>query len=269
MAKQEPLKEELIEGICRIIGDTDKGLTGTEIGKLLLDSKIPDTDPSLTKWKRLYNAFANWQNDHQCSNNIWDFIKRAMAPVRYLNDKDKFEFRRIELNKRLSFIGIEITDAGKLVKTAIVDTIEEAERKADRLKSVLNERNVHQDVLRFCKAELLQDNYFHAVFETTKSVADKIRDLSGLISDGNELIDLAFAINNPILIINNLTTETEKSEHKGFANLLRGFFGMFRNTVAHAPRIQWEITENDALDIMTLASLFHRRLDKSQKIRNI
>ncbi|HAQ18271.1 MAG TPA: TIGR02391 family protein [Prolixibacteraceae bacterium] len=267
MAKQEPLKEELIEGICKIIAETNLGLSGTEIGKLLADSKITDTDPELTKWKRLYNAFANWQNEHQCSNNIWDFIKRAMAPVRYLNDKDKFDFRRIELNKRLSFIGIEIAETGKILKTTKVETIGEAERKADRLKHLLLERNVHQDVLRFCKAELLQENYFHAVFESTKSVADKIRDLSGITSDGNDLIDSVFAVNNPILIINNLTTETEKSEHKGFANLLRGFFGMFRNTTAHAPKIKWTINENDALDIMTLASLFHRRLDNSHKIR--
>jgi uncharacterized protein (TIGR02391 family) len=225
------------------------------------------TDPELTKWRRLYNAFANWQNEHQCSNNIWDFIKRAMAPVRYLNDKDKFDFRRIELNKRLSFIGIEIAETGKILKTSKVETIGEAERKADRLKHLLSERNVHHDVLRFCKAELLQENYFHAVFESTKSVADKIRDLSGITSDGNDLIDSVFAVNNPILIINNLTTETEKSEHKGFANLLRGFFGMFRNTTAHAPKIKWTINENDALDIMTLASLFHRRLDNTHKIR--
>jgi len=267
MAKQVPLKEEMLEGICQIIAETENGLTGSEIGKLLADAKIPDTDPSLTKWKRLYNAFENWQNEFQCSNHIWDFLKRSMAPVRYLNDKDKFDFRRIELNKRLSFIGVEISESGKLLKTNKVETINEAERKADKLKSLLTDRNVHQDVLRFCKAELLQDNYFHAVFETTKSVADKIRNLSGLTSDGNSLIDSAFAISNPILIINNLTTETEKSEHKGFANLLKGFFGMFRNTTAHAPRIEWEITENDALDIMTLASLFHRRLDKSHKIR--
>jgi uncharacterized protein (TIGR02391 family) len=267
MAKQEPLKEEMIEGVCKIIADTSMGLSGAEIGKLLADSKIPDTDPNLTKWKRLYNSFAHWQNSHQCSNNIWDFLKRAMAPVRYLNDKDKFEFRKRELNKRLSFIGVEILDSGNFRKTDKVETIDEAEKKADRLRNILRDRNVHQDVLRFCKAELLQYNYFHAVFETTKSVADKIRNLTGLTSDGNNLIDSAFAINNPILIINNLTTETEKSEHKGFANLLKGFFGMFRNTTAHAPRIEWEIIENDALDIMTLASLFHRRLDNSHRIR--
>lgn len=267
MTVQQKLSGELIESICKVIADTNTGLSGAEIAKLLGDSKIPDTDPQITKWKRLYNAFANWQNTHQCSNNIWDFLKKAMAPVRYLNDKEKFEFRRAELNLRLSFVGIEISESGRLVKTQRVETIAEAEKKASHLKNLLVTRNVHPDVLKFCKAELLQDNYFHAVFETTKSVADKIRDLSGLTSDGNELIDYVFSVTNPILLINNLITETEKSEHKGFANLLRGFFGMFRNTTAHAPKIKWSINEDDALDIMTLASFFHRKLDLSQRIR--
>ena len=113
----------------------------------------------------------------------------------------------------------------------------------------------------------MENNYFHAVFEAVKSVADKIRRLSGETNDGSPLVDAVFSINNPILIINDLITETEKSEQKGFANLLKGFFGMFRNTLAHEPKIKWEIKEFDALDVMTLASLFHRRLDNATRIR--
>jgi uncharacterized protein (TIGR02391 family) len=44
-------------------------------------------------------------------------------------------------------------------------------------------------------------------------------------------------------------------------NLMKGMFGAFRNVTAHAPRISWEITEQDALDLLTIASLLHRRLD--------
>jgi uncharacterized protein (TIGR02391 family) len=48
-------------------------------------------------------------------------------------------------------------------------------------------------------------------------------------------------------------------------NLMKGFFGTFRNPTAHAPRIAWKITEQDALDMMTVASLLHRRLDDAVK----
>jgi hypothetical protein len=41
-------------------------------------------------------------------------------------------------------------------------------------------------------------------------------------------------------------------------NLMKGMFGAFRNVTAHAPKISWVITEQDAMDLLTL---LHRRLD--------
>ena len=88
-----------------------------------------------------------------------------------------------------------------------------------------------------------------------------IRGRSGLSSDGGDLIDSAFGGSNPVLGINVLSSDTEKSEQKGFANLLKGLFGTFRNPTAHAPRIEWEMTEEDALDLFTMASYAFRRVD--------
>jgi len=64
---------------------------------------------------------------------------------------------------------------GKLRRQAVARTLTEAEERAGRLKAELRRRGVHADVLTFCRAELFDKNYFHAVFEATKSVADKIR----------------------------------------------------------------------------------------------
>ena len=188
-----------------------------------------------------------------------------MQPVRYLSDKDTFELRLSALNKVFSFIGIELQENGKYRKIEAVQTLTEAENRARNLRDELADRNVHEDVLEFCKTELLVDNYFHAVFEATKSVADKIRRKTGLQYDGSQLIDAAFSLKAPLLKINPLISETDKSEHAGFANLLKGFFGMFRNTLAHEPKIKWDINEKDALDIMALALLMHRRLDTAEK----
>jgi hypothetical protein len=51
-----PFSPQHLEAICRVLADTDTGLTGSEIGYLLQDSRIVDTDPSNTKWKRLFNS---------------------------------------------------------------------------------------------------------------------------------------------------------------------------------------------------------------------
>ena len=142
----------------------------------------------------------------------------------------------------------------------------EADERASRLRTTLLNRSVHPDVLQFCRAELVQSNYFHAVFEATKSVADKIRVKSGLVTDGSQLVDEAFGLGqsgHPRLAFNSLQTPTDRSEHTGLMTLIKGLFGAFRNTTAHAPKIYWPIAEQDALDILSLASLIHRRLDSA------
>ena len=106
------------------------------------------------------------------------------------------------------------------------------------------------------------------MLEAAKSVANKIRNLSGLTSDGAELATKAFGLGSsgtPVLAINPLLTETEKGEQRGFTNLLIGLFGTFRNPTAHAEKIYWPITEQDAMDILSLVSLVHRKLDSATK----
>jgi len=68
---------------------------------------------------------------------------------------------------------------------------------ASALRKALVERKVHADVLNFCRAELLVDNYFHAVFEAAKSIAEKLRQKTGLGSDGSQLVDEALGIGRP------------------------------------------------------------------------
>src|SRR3546814_10818908 len=67
----------------------------------------------------------------------------------------------------------------------------------------------------------------------------------------------------PLLAINARTTGSQRSEQSGFANLVRGAFGMFRNPTAHEPRIYWSMTKEDAEDLLTIVSLIHRRLDSA------
>ncbi len=266
MSKQIPvIPSNVLESICKVIADTSYGLTGSELNKAILDARMKDVNPGMTKWKRLYNSCVEVQNRTGCSNNILTLIQMSYHPSRFINNKEVFEDRRSEINTILSFVGLRLNENGKFSSVEKSETISDAQKRATSLLKKLTDRNVHPDVLAFCKSELLQDNYFHAVFEATKSVADKIRQLTGRTDDGNPLVVSAFNVNNPILKINDLGDDTKRSEQKGFSNLLTGFFGMFRNTTAHAPRIHWVIEESDALDIMTMASMLHRRLDNAER----
>ena len=209
--------EANLEQVCNVLGDTSSGLTGSEIGRYLRECGIADPNPGMTKRIRLYEALVARQMQDRCANNVCAFIQRVMNPVLHVQSPDYFRSKQTELNRVLSFEGLRLTDQGTLEACAQARTISEAEAAADQLRRKLLDRGVHADVLRFCRAELVQGNYFHAVL--------------------------------PLLA----------------RTLMKGFFGTFRNPTAHAPRIVWRITEQDALDMMTVASLLHRRLDDAVK----
>jgi uncharacterized protein (TIGR02391 family) len=253
-----------LEAIAKALGDTSEGLTGTEIGHILASLKMADPNPDITKWQRLYNALVVRQNYSKNRRATLEFIRQAMKPARYVKSPEKFETRRTNLNLTLSFSGLAIDESGKVISITKSNTLSEAAKRAEELRADLKTRGVHPDVLRFCRAELVADNYFHAVLEAAKSIADKLRSKTGLTEDGVELVDKALSGNSPLVCINSLATKSERSEQTGFATLIKGTFGMFRNPTAHEARILWNMTKEDAEDLLTLASLIHRRLDNAK-----
>jgi hypothetical protein len=86
MAKIDKLDLSIVESICKVLGDTEKCFTGTEIAKLLHESGIEDIDSANTKWKRLNSALANKQQVDACANNLLAFIQNSLNPARHYNN---------------------------------------------------------------------------------------------------------------------------------------------------------------------------------------
>jgi uncharacterized protein (TIGR02391 family) len=254
------LNAQIIESLSRLLANE---LTGSNIGDLLCTAQLDDIDTNNSKWKRLRAAFINYQNIKHTSNNILAFIQQTLAPVRHIHNEENFQNLRSEINILLSFVGLELTNECKYKLVDRAKTINEAEERANNLKNKLKNTNVHDKIFEYCRAELLVNNYFHAVFEATKSIADRLRKITGLYVDGNNLVELAFATNNVLVHINNFTNETDRSEHIGLCNLIKGIFGIIRNPTAHEPKIKFVITEEEAIDILIMISFIHKRLDKS------
>lgn len=129
MKSEPPFEQSVLEEISKILADTYGGLTGREIGSLLAQCRVNDTDPTATKWIRLFNALANYQIRFNTGNHVIGFIHKAMSPARYLKDengKNQFEYRRNELNKVLALCGYSINDEGKVKYSQKVTTIDEA-----------------------------------------------------------------------------------------------------------------------------------------------
>lgn len=257
MAIVPPFSEGQIEAVAKLLGDCG---SGTDISRVLADRVLVDESGESTKWRRLHWIFRDTQRRHGCANQIVDFIQAFLTPARFVDRSEEFESFRQRLNVILSFSGLELGADGKCRNCNVARTLDEAERRLSTLHSKFKGRQIHVEVLKYCRVELLQENYFHAVFEAAKGLAQRMRELSGMQGDGAALVDRIFAIDNPVLAINTLQTETEKSEHKGFAMLLKGCFAAVRNPLAHEPKILWQ-GEDDAADYLSLISLLHRKLD--------
>ena len=257
MSRVHCMPEGQIEGLARVLGECG---SGSNITRVLKDRGLTDNSGESTKWRRLYWLFLDIQRRDRCANKILDFIQTFLAPARFLGKNEEFEDHRQRLNTALAFSGLEYGSDGKFCKRQAAQTLTEAEQRANTIQVKFRGRRIHPEVLKYCRAELMQHNYFHAVFEATKGLAQCIREKSGIDADGASLVDQVFSINQPILAFNTLQTEIEKSEHKGFAILLKGCFAAIRNPHAHEPKIFWK-GEDDAADYFTLISLLHRKLE--------
>lgn len=253
--------EGQIESIARLLGESG---SGSDITRVLHDRGLHDNSGESTKWRRLYSVFLEYQRRDGCANRIVDFIQSFLIPARFVGRGQEFEERRQQLNTILAFSGLEYGKDGKFRTCSAAQTLDEAERRALTIRNKFQGRRIHPEALKYCRAELLQDNYFHAVFEASKGLAQRIRDMSDVQIDGAVLVDRVFSVERPLLAFNSLQTETEKSEHKGFASLLKGCFAAVRNPLAHEPKILWQ-GEDDAADYFSLISLLHRKLDDCVK----
>lgn len=259
MSNVPPLTEGAIEAIAKLIGDN---ATGSDIDRVLADRGLVDDSGLSTKWKRLHSVFLRSQKTYHSANQVLDFVQAYFTPARFVRRPLEFETLRQELNTILVLCGLEFGADGQVRELESARTLDEAQRRVRTIRAKFQGRAIHPEVLKYCSAELMQDNYFHAVFEATKGLAQRIRDMSGVQSDGVALIDRVFSIDRPLLAINALRTETEITQHKGFAALLKGCFAAVRNPLAHEPKILWD-GEDDAADYLSLVSLLHRKLDNA------
>ena len=191
MAAAPKLTDMQIEEVSKVLGEY---LSGTDITNHFTDMGITDNSGESTKWRRLSATFKRYQANDRTPSKLLEFTMRLLEPSRYVNRQDVFEEARHAINSHLAFAGIEYREDGKFANIAAAETIDEAHKRVNTIAAKFKGRRIHSEVSKYCKAELLQDNYFHAVFEATKGLAQRIRDMSGETLDGAALVDKVFSV---------------------------------------------------------------------------
>lgn len=262
-----------LQGVCNALAATGDGLTGAALEMNLQRCGIDHQPVNVFPNKRtmLYDALWKRQLRDRCANQVVAFIELCLAPAQFTTDHDRFNTLRDAVNQVLLLVGLHVAESGKVATTTAASSLDEAATRANKVRAKLKAMGIHSAVVDSCRRELFRDrNYFHSVLEAAKSVSDRLRKMSGCITDGAELVDEALAKGQkafPILCLNTYRTPSEQSEQKGLCSLAKALVQLYRNPKAHDLKVVRDIDEENALMAFQMASMVHRLLDRCSDSR--
>jgi uncharacterized protein (TIGR02391 family) len=115
-----------------------------------------------------------------------------------------------------------------------------------------------------CAGDLFRDGHYKAAaLESYICVIEAVRNKSGLPADGDDLMNQAFGSERrtPRIQVNELKTDAERDEQRGFMYLFKGIVGL-RNSKAHSNRLFNDPSR--AHEYLALSSLLLRILEISR-----
>jgi uncharacterized protein (TIGR02391 family) len=250
-----------IEAVARVIGDL---YTGSELTRIMSSAKFLDPlGEGQTKWRRVAASMEATQARQRDGQPILVLITAALAPDRALGRQAETAVARDELTQILSLSGYAVREDGRVIRATRTTTASEAAARSERLHKLLTARGAHPEVVRHCRPELLRKDCYEAVFEAVKGLGARLREKSGFDEDGRALVQAALRGKRPRVLLTDCSTVTTRNEQDGVALLAEGVFAAFRNPAAHEPRLIWDVSEQDALDVLGTLSMIHRRLDST------
>ncbi len=128
---------------------------------------------------------------------------------------------------------------------------------------MLHWRHLDEKIKDRIKQYYVNKQYGLAADQGTKIYCEIIREITGLEIDGRALTDKVFSVNNPVIKISDLSTQTGKSMQEGQHFLSTGVMSSFRNVASHMPvdkLIPGKFSELDCLNILSLLTFLLERI---------
>ena len=118
----------------------------------------------------------------------------------------------------------------------------------------------HGEIRSVARTLFGDGHYADAVKKAFIRIDNAVRDRAGMgEKTGDALMRTAFSVNNPVLRLNELLTESQKSEQQGYMDLYAGSMKGIRNPRAH--EAEFKDDPETALELLTLANHLMRKLD--------
>lgn len=209
---EKMLDQQQLKAVCDVLAHTSEGFSKSELSGLLQQSQIALVDDGkssngytytlgLNKRDWLYNCLVNEINTNKSLKRFFVFITKALNPVAFTvqSGREKYLHLLEETNKVLLLAGLSVSKEGKIIDVVHATTLDEVDRRMNHLKRELYNRAIHNEVQKYCIKDYLRKDYYDAVFEAAKGLAERVRQITGLSSDGGELFQKAFAKGDPYL----------------------------------------------------------------------
>ncbi len=123
---------------------------------------------------------------------------------------------------------------------------------------------LHPDIRLASIAHYQSGDYRNAVLDGILAISDKIRSLTGLDLDGDKLCNTAFSVNNPLLILSEIETESGKNDQVGFMEIFKGVYRGVRNPKAHS--LTHDLDHAKAGQYLVMLSLLMRRITEAKAV---
>jgi len=257
MKRIEPFSLSALEKIAKIIGERYKG---SEIIEFFRKVGFPNIrHDGSTKWRFVYAALEELQKQPYGPYNVAKVIEKLCDPQEYFRHAEYHKSIIEDVNEILAFYDLEVNSTtGKIiVKSSISPTLRSQRSQAEVM---FDARNFHSEVRKNARLLFIEGEHFHAVFECCKAFDKYVQEKSRSNKHGAELMGAALSLKGS-LKINTQRTETERNEQEGVMHLCIGLIRAIRNPEAHEPELDWPITQEDALNILSLISLLWQKID--------
>ena len=251
------IRGSMLEEVARAIGEAR---TGTQLERFLTESGIPpEYVPEFeggTKWVFVYDVLIALAEGGSAQRRaLRGFLGRWLD--QHLHSGPELELQT-RLARDLARQGWFTRDARLVIGDPVFDqpAAGAAIARDARLAAL------HAEVIRVSATLFEQGNLAAAILEAFKAVNLRAKALSGLEADGKDLMARAFRLEDPVLVLADITTETGRNVQAGYHLMFMGAVVGIRNPRAHE---QFEeMDENEALEELGFASLLMRRLDDAE-----
>lgn len=258
--------------ICDAFDELEDLLSDGEVGALLIGSGVEDVFPNSSKHSRLLNAFKNQQNRDNGASTIAVFLRRTGEHLQRRKGDQAVKKYREKINAILSYAGFELNESLSFVAYDANKPIyasADAEERAQNLNRGVKSRHLHPDILLSTRPEfMVGSGYFHCVLEANNLLMEKLKAKTGLRIEGPSVAEHALAFSpdrKPQLILNDFSSDKDYAEQFSLMCMLKALFLMFQDEQTKAFRPAWEMNFEDALDLLSLISFFHRKIEKGKR----